>query len=80
LPITHFDNSSRKLTKLSKMALPIGPRQVALLKNRLPSYVGFGVAAGAFAVYFTSGWVGKNLMQFVPFYNKKYDEKDPEMA
>ena len=47
---------------------------------RLPSYVGFGVAAGAFAVYFTSGWVGKNLMQFVPFYNKKYDEKDPEMA
>ena len=47
---------------------------------RLPSYAGFGVAAGAFAVFFTSGWVGKNLMQFVPFYNKKYDEKDPEMA
>ena len=83
------------------MELPIGPRQVAVLKNRylysrvhqfikhksdfvqyfrIPSLIAFGIAAGSFGVFFTSGWIGKNIMQFVPIYNKKYEEKDPEMA
>ena len=48
--------------------------------SRIPSLVAFGVAAGSFGIFFTSGWIGKNIMQFVPIYNKKYDEKDPEMA
>ena len=29
-----------------------------------------GVAAGSVAIFFTSEWIGKNLLQFVPVYNR----------
>ena len=29
-----------------------------------------GVAAGSVAIFFTSEWIGKNLLQFVPIYNR----------
>jgi len=38
------------------------------------------VAAGSVAIFFTSEWIGKNLLQFVPIYNRKYtDYKERDM-
>ena len=33
-------------------------------------FFSLGVAAGSVAIFFTSEWIGKNLLQFVPIYNR----------
>ena len=35
----------------------------------------YGAAAGAAALFFTSGWVGQSVLKYVPGYGSKYDEK-----
>jgi len=50
------------------------------LKPFVPGLAGYGVAAGSVAIFFTSEWIGKNLLQFVPMYNRKYtDYKERDM-
>ena len=40
-------------------------------QGSLPCYKAFsGVAAGSVAIFFTSEWIGKNVLQFVPVYNR----------
>lgn len=40
----------------------------------------FGGAAGSLLLFFTSSWKGRDVLQFVPIYRNKYEEKDPDMA
>lgn len=42
---------------------------VGLLVER-NDFFSLGVAAGSVAIFFTSEWIGKNLLQFVPIYNR----------
>lgn len=42
---------------------------VGLLVERNDFFL-VGVAAGSVAIFFTSEWIGKNLLQFVPIYNR----------
>ena len=40
-------------------------------QGTLPCYKAIsGVAAGSVAIFFTSEWIGKNVLQFVPVYNR----------
>ena len=40
-------------------------------QGSLSCYKAFsGVAAGSVAIFFTSEWIGKNVLQFVPVYNR----------
>jgi len=39
----------------------------------VPSLAVYGAAGGTVALLFTSEWIGKNVLQFVPIYNRKYD-------
>ena len=45
-----------------------------------PGLAIYGAGAGIVLVYFTSNWKGKDILQYAPIYNRKYVEKDPEMA
>ena len=54
-------------------------KNLTLFNFSAPSLAVYGAAAGLFLIFFTSSWFGKNVMKHVPVYNKKYDEKDPEM-
>ena len=57
-----------------------GPAQLKTLKAFVPSLATYGVAAGAVVIYMASEWKGKDLLQFVPIYNRKYTaEKDRDM-
>ena len=50
--------------------LPIGPAQLKALKTFIPSLATYGVAGGSLVVYIASEWKGKDLLQYVPIYNK----------
>ena len=50
--------------------LPIGPAQLKALKTFVPSLATYGVAAGSLVVFIASEWKGKDLLQFVPIYNR----------
>ena len=41
-----------------------------------PSLAVYGATAGLGALYFTSEWVGQEILKYVPGYNKKYEPKD----
>lgn len=41
-------------------------------ENRIPSATGYGAAAAALGLYFTD-W--KLVLQYLPFYNGKFEEK-----
>ena len=47
-----------------------GPAQFKLLKSFVPSLATYGVCAGTVVVYMASEWKGKDLLQFVPIYNR----------
>ena len=47
-----------------------GPAQLKTLKAFVPSLATYGVAAGAVVIYMASEWKGKDLLQFVPIYNR----------
>ena len=47
-----------------------GPAQIKLLKTFIPSLATYGAAAGTVVVYMASEWKGKDLLQFVPIYNR----------
>ena len=47
-----------------------GPAQFKLLKAFVPSVIGYGGCAGALVVFIASEWKGKDLLQFVPIYNR----------
>ena len=50
------------------------------VKALLPSLAVYGAAAGVTVVFFASEWKGKDLLQYVPIYNRKYfEEKDRDM-
>lgn len=52
---------------------PSGPRlTVHALKAMIPSATGYGAAAAALGLYFTD-W--KLVLQYLPFYNGKFEEK-----
>ena len=53
--------------------LPIGPAQLRVLKGFIPSLATYGVAAGTVVVYMASEWKGKDLLQFVPIYNRYFN-------
>ena len=50
----------------------IGPAQLKVLKGFIPSLATYGVAAGTVVVYMASEWKGKDLLQFVPIYNRYF--------
>lgn len=39
----------------------------------MPTLVVFGATAGLMGTYMTSEWIGKNILQYVPGYNTKYE-------
>ena len=51
------------------MKLP-GPAQFKLLQSFVPSLAVYGAAAGTLVVYIASEWKGRDLLQFVPIYNR----------
>ena len=53
----------------SKM-FPLGAAQLQALKTFVPSLATYGVAGGSLVVYIASEWKGKDLLQFVPIYNR----------
>ena len=53
-----------------------GPAQLKTLKAFVPSLATYGVAAGAVVIYMASEWKGKDLLQFVPIYNRYYAVKN----
>ena len=55
-----------------------GPAQLKTLKAFVPSLATYGVAAGAVVVYMASEWKGKDLLQFVPIYNR-YERNIPDL-
>lgn len=63
---------------MMKLAMP-GPRQMSILKNFIPSMVVFGATGVSYLLFFTSAWKGKDLLQYIPVYNAKYEVKDPDM-
>jgi len=38
----------------------------------VPSLATYGAAGGSLVLLFTSEWKGRDLMQFIPIYNRKY--------
>ena len=50
-----------------------GPAQIKLLKTFIPSLATYGAAAGTVVVYMASEWKGKDLLQFVPIYNRYFN-------
>lgn len=55
-----------------------GTRGIAMAASSLPSLAVYGAAGGAFLLFFTSAWFGRNIMEKVPLYNAKYAEKGPD--
>ena len=49
---------------------PLGAAQLQALKTFVPSLATYGVAGGSLVVYIASEWKGKDLLQFVPIYNR----------
>ena len=45
---------------------------------RAPSLAVYGAAGLFFGLFFTSSWFGRNVLEQVPIYNKKYAERDPD--
>ena len=48
----------------------LGASHLKTLKAFVPSLATYGAAAGTVVVYIASEWKGKDLLQFVPIYNK----------
>ena len=49
---------------------PPGAAQLKALKAFVPSVATFGVAGGSLVVFIASEWKGKDLLQYVPIYNR----------
>ena len=47
-----------------------GPAHFKMIKAFVPSLAGYGACAGALVVFIASEWKGKDLLQFVPIYNR----------
>jgi len=57
-----------------------GPAQFKLLKSFVPSAATYGACAGTLVLYFASEWKARELLQFIPIYNRKYfEEKERDM-
>ena len=56
--------------QVSEVIMLPGPAQFKLLKSFVPSLATYGVCAGTVVVYMASEWKGKDLLQFVPIYNR----------
>jgi len=60
--------------------LGLGAKQFKIIKGFVPSLALYGASAGIVVVYMTSEWKGRDLLQFVPVYNRKYtEEKERDM-
>ena len=55
-----------------------GPAHFKMIKAFVPSLAGYGACAGALVVFIASEWKGKDLLQFVPIYNR-YKINMPEL-
>ena len=51
------------------MRLP-GAAQLQALKTFVPSLATYGAAAGSLVVFIASEWKGRDLLQYVPIYNR----------
>ena len=49
---------------------PLGAAQLQALKSFVPSLATYGVAGGSLVVFIASEWKGKDLLQYVPIYNR----------
>ena len=49
---------------------PLGAAQIKALKAFVPSLATYGVAGGSLVVFIASEWKGKDLLQYVPIYNR----------
>ncbi len=38
-----------------------------------PSLAVYGTTAGIALLFFTNDWVGRDLLEYVPWYNKRYE-------
>ena len=47
-----------------------GPAHFKMLKAFVPSLGAYGATGGALVVFLASEWKGKDLLQFVPIYNR----------
>lgn len=54
----------------------VNARTMEVISARFPSLACYTAAMGLFGLFFTSSWFGKNALEKVPIYNKKYDEQD----
>ncbi len=41
-----------------------------------PSAAVFGAGAFVTLLFFTNDWKGRDLLQFIPWYNRRYDTKE----
>jgi len=55
-----------------------GPRLITRMGTAAPTLVAFGAAGLFYGLFFTSSWFGKNVLEQIPIYNKKYAERDPD--
>ena len=55
-----------------------GPAHFKMIKAFVPSLAGYGACAGALVVFIASEWKGKDLLQFVPIYNR-YKRNIPDL-
>nr|ALS04665.1 ubiquinol-cytochrome C reductase [Pseudodiaptomus poplesia]ALS04952.1 ubiquinol-cytochrome C reductase [Pseudodiaptomus poplesia] len=58
----------------------LGPKHLNMLKAAVPSLITYGGAGGIAVLFFTSEWKGKDLLQYLPVYNRKYfEDRDRDM-
>lgn len=50
-------------------------QQDGLLGYRPGSLVTHGLTVGVLLIYFTNDWVGRDVLEYVPWYNKRYEGK-----
>ena len=58
------------MLKFSDPIMLPGPAHFKMIKAFVPSLAGYGACAGALVVFIASEWKGKDLLQFVPIYNR----------
>ena len=47
-----------------------GPAQLKLVKSFVPSLATYGACAGTLVLFFASEWKAKELLKFIPLYNR----------
>jgi len=57
-----------------------GPGQIKKLMAFVPSLATYGACGGTLVLFFASEWKARELLQFIPVYNRKYfEEKERDM-